>query len=74
MRIVIAGAGPTGLTTGVELVRRGIQVEIIDKREGGSTLSRAVGINPQSLEILKPSGVTDELLAQGVRFESITQA
>jgi 2-polyprenyl-6-methoxyphenol hydroxylase-like FAD-dependent oxidoreductase len=59
------------LTTGVELVRRGIQVEIIDKREGGSTLSRAVGINPQSLEILKPSGVTDELLAQGVRFESI---
>lgn len=68
MRILIAGAGPTGLTTGVELARRGIQVEIIDKREGGSTLSRAVGINPRSLELLKPSGVTDKLLAQGVRF------
>jgi len=52
MKILIAGAGPTGLTTGVELVRRGIQVEIIDRRDGGSTLSRAVGINPQSLEIL----------------------
>jgi 2-polyprenyl-6-methoxyphenol hydroxylase-like FAD-dependent oxidoreductase len=71
MKILIAGAGPTGLTTGVELVRRGIQVEIIDKRDGGSTLSRAVGINPQSLEILKPSGVTGKLLAQGVRFNSI---
>lgn len=71
MKILIAGAGPTGLTTGVELVRRGIQVEIIDKRDGGSTLSRAVGINPQSLEILKRSGVTDKLLAQGVRFNSI---
>jgi 2-polyprenyl-6-methoxyphenol hydroxylase-like FAD-dependent oxidoreductase len=30
-----------------------------------------VGINPQSLEILKPSGVTGKLLAQGVRFNSI---
>ena len=71
MRVVIAGAGPTGLTTGVELLRRGIQVEIIDKREGGSTLSRAVGINPRSLEIFKPSGVTDQLLARGIRFDSV---
>ena len=71
MKVLIAGAGPTGLTAGVELARHGIQTEIIDKRDGGSTLSRAVGINPRSLELLTPSGVTAKLLAQGVKYKSI---
>lgn len=53
-KVLIVGAGPTGLTAGVELARQGVAVQIIDRREGGSTLSRPVGINPRSLEILKP--------------------
>ncbi len=71
MKVLIAGAGPTGLTAGVELARRGSTVEIIDKKDQGSTLSRAVGINPRSLDLLSPSGVTGDLLAQGVKFESV---
>lgn len=71
MKILIAGAGPTGLTAGVELARRGIHVEIIDRRNEASTLSRAVGINPRSLEILTPSGVTAKLLAQGVKYNAV---
>lgn len=71
MKVLIIGAGPTGLTAGVELARRGIDAEIIDSRDQGSTLSRAVGINPRSLELLAPSGVTEKLLAQGVKFESV---
>ncbi len=71
MNVLIAGAGPVGLTAGVELARRGIDARIIDRRSGGSTLSRAVGINPRSLEILTPSGVTEELLAQGVSYEQV---
>ncbi|MEE9387732.1 MAG: FAD-dependent monooxygenase [Paracoccaceae bacterium] len=71
MKILIAGAGPVGLTAGVELARRGAQVQIIDRRKGGSALSRAVGINPKSLDILTPSGVTNQLLAQGVTYRDV---
>ena len=31
-RVLVVGAGPTGLTAAVELNRRGVEVEIIDKR------------------------------------------
>jgi 2-polyprenyl-6-methoxyphenol hydroxylase-like FAD-dependent oxidoreductase len=66
MDIIIVGAGPVGLTAGVELVRQGANVLIIDKRNAASTLSRAVGINPKSLKLLEPSGVTARLLEKGI--------
>jgi 2-polyprenyl-6-methoxyphenol hydroxylase-like FAD-dependent oxidoreductase len=68
MHVIIIGAGPTGLTAGIELARRGVDVEIIDKKELGSTLSRAVGINPCSLKTLEASGVTEKLLAKGIPY------
>lgn len=70
-QILIAGAGPTGLTTGVELARRGFKVEVIDRRDAASALSRAVGILPRSLELLEASGVTGKLLAAGVKLREI---
>ena len=71
MKVLIVGAGPAGLTTAVELARRGIVSDVIDLRESGSGLSRAVGILPASLEILKPSGVTGKLLAEGMKFRQV---
>ena len=71
MKVLIAGAGPAGLTTAVELARRGIVSDVIDLRESGSGLSRAVGILPASLEILKPSGVTGKLLATGMKVRQV---
>ncbi len=70
-RILIVGAGPTGLTAAVELARRGVVPEVIDRREDASTLSRAVGILPRSLALLNPSGVTERLLAEGVKVREI---
>ncbi len=71
MKVLIMGAGPAGLTTAVELARRGIVSDVIDLRESGSGLSRAVGITPASLEILRPSGVTGKLLAEGMKFRQV---
>ena len=71
MKVLIVGAGPAGLTTAVELARRGIVADVVDLRESGSGLSRAVGISPASLEILKPSGVTGKLLAEGMKFRQL---
>lgn len=71
MRVLIAGAGPTGLTAAVELARRGIYADVIDRKEDPSALSRAVGILPRSLHLLSASGVSDRLLQEGVQIASI---
>jgi 2-polyprenyl-6-methoxyphenol hydroxylase-like FAD-dependent oxidoreductase len=65
--ILIVGAGPTGLSAAVEFARRGIAQRIIDRKDGPTPLSKAVGVSPHSLDILEPSGVTERLLAEGVR-------
>ncbi len=71
-RILIVGAGPTGLTLALELARHGFHPEIIDRNSEPSLLSRAVGINPRSLELLEPSGLTSKLVRAGIRLEGIT--
>ncbi len=69
MTILIVGAGPTGLTAAVELARQGVVPVVVDKRPEGSGLSRAVGILPESLELLAPSGTTTALLREAMRIE-----
>ncbi|MWD29485.1 FAD-dependent oxidoreductase [Aquicoccus sp. SCR17] len=71
LRVAIAGAGPTGLTAALELARRGAQVEIFERRDTPSPFSRAVGILPRSMEILRPSGVAERIAAEAVRFEGL---
>lgn len=71
MRVMVVGAGPTGLTAAVELARRGITATVVDRRPGGTGLSRAVGITPASLRHLEPSGVSADLLAEGVHLQGI---
>ena len=70
-KILIVGAGPTGLTAAVELARHGIIADIIDKRDAASTWSRAVGILPSSQRLLEPSGVTAKLLQAGIHVRGI---
>lgn len=66
--VLIVGAGPTGLTAAVELTRLGHEVTIIDKRPGRAQLSRAVGILPATMTILKASGVAQCISQEAVRF------
>lgn len=69
--VLIAGAGPTGLTAAIELARLGLVPVVIDRKASASTLSRAVGILPSSLRLLGPSGVAERLLAEGVRVRGM---
>ncbi len=70
-RILIVGAGPTGLSAGIELARQGMDVTIIDKRDEASGFSRAVGILQSTLELLDPSGVADKLRQEGVQVRGV---
>ena len=71
MRVLIAGAGPAGLTTAVELARLGVSATVVDRKADASTLSRAVGIMPRSLNLLAASGVSERLLAEGVKMRAV---
>jgi 2-polyprenyl-6-methoxyphenol hydroxylase-like FAD-dependent oxidoreductase len=65
--VLIAGAGPTGLALAAELRRRGIKPLIIDRQPAGANTSRACVVHARTMEVLAPLGVTQDLLAQGVR-------
>lgn len=68
--VLIVGAGPVGLAAAIELARRGIPVRIVDREERRTKLSKAVGVNTQSMELLEASGLTERLLAAGIRIHS----
>ena len=69
--ILIVGAGPTGLSLGIELARRGVPFRIIDKAAARSDKSRALAVQARSLELMRPWGVSEELVAVGKKtFET----
>ena len=48
--VLIVGAGPVGLTLAAELARGGVQSRVIDQSVGPSTTSKAIAIQPRTLE------------------------
>ena len=50
--VLVAGAGPTGLTLACDLARRGVAVRIIDKLPEFPRGSRGKGLSQRTLEVL----------------------
>lgn len=69
--ILIVGAGPSGLTAAIELKRRGLSPRIIDQKAKTVIESRALGINPRTLRILEPAGLSERLIVAGKRIQSL---
>ncbi|MEU4604479.1 FAD-dependent monooxygenase [Kribbella sp. NPDC023972] len=65
MTVLIAGAGPTGLTLAIDLARRGIAVRLADKATEYFEGSRGDGLQPRTLEVFDDLGVVAEVLRQG---------
>jgi 2-polyprenyl-6-methoxyphenol hydroxylase-like FAD-dependent oxidoreductase len=68
MTVVIAGAGPTGLTLAIELARRGVPCRVLDKAAALFPGSRGKGLQPRTLEIFDDLGVIGAVLAAGECF------
>ncbi|MFE9426083.1 FAD-dependent monooxygenase [Kitasatospora sp. NPDC006697] len=65
--IIVVGAGPVGLTTALELARRGVPVRIVDRLAEPTTESRAIVVHARSLEMFERLGLVDEVIRAGVR-------
>jgi 2-polyprenyl-6-methoxyphenol hydroxylase-like FAD-dependent oxidoreductase len=63
--VLIVGAGPTGLTLGCELARRGVGFRLIEAAPGPQPGSRGKGVQPRSLEVFEDLGIVDRVLANG---------
>ncbi len=63
--VLVVGAGPTGLMVANELARHGVPPRIIDRGPAPATTSRALVVQPRTLEILDDIGVIDQATAAG---------
>jgi 2-polyprenyl-6-methoxyphenol hydroxylase-like FAD-dependent oxidoreductase len=64
--VLIAGAGPVGLTAAIELARRGIDFRIVDPITDSPQYAKAVGAQPRTLEVFEGMGVLERILAAAV--------
>ncbi|WP_370961737.1 FAD-dependent oxidoreductase [Amycolatopsis sp. cg9] len=63
--VLIAGAGPTGLTLACELARGGVPFRLVEAAPGPRPGSRGKGVQPRTLEVFDDLGVVGRVLAHG---------
>src|SRR6201986_3905673 len=64
-KVLIVGAGPSGLMMAAQLLRHGVQPVIIDSNQGPTDQSKALAVQARSLEIYRQMGVFDRVLTTG---------
>lgn len=64
-QVAIIGAGPTGLSMAVQLLRYNIEFIILEKNEYTTPLSKAVVVQARTLEILQEIGLAETALKRG---------
>ena len=66
--ILIAGAGPIGLTAAIELRSRGARCRIVDPLLEPPKYAKAVGVQPRTLEVFEGMGVLRQVLDAAVQL------
>lgn len=64
--VVVVGAGPTGLTLAAELAAAGIRCRVLDKRPRRVEWSRAIGLEPRTLELFDLRGMAGAFVERGL--------
>ena len=63
--VLIVGAGPVGLAAATELTRHGVPFRLIDQNAAPSVHSKALGVQPRTLEIFAQMGLIEATLDAG---------
>ncbi|KAB8189119.1 hypothetical protein FH608_040425 [Nonomuraea phyllanthi] len=64
--VLIIGAGPTGLTMAIELAKRDVAVRIVDAASAPTSQTRALGVQPRTLELFERLGLAEPAVEGGV--------
>jgi 2-polyprenyl-6-methoxyphenol hydroxylase-like FAD-dependent oxidoreductase len=64
-KVLIVGAGPSGLMMAAQLLRHGVIPVIIDIKQGPTNQSKALAVQARSLEIYRQMGIVDRALQGG---------
>src|SRR5207248_1939355 len=67
--VLIAGAGPTGLTLAVDLGLRGVRTILLERKEAPQFLPKMERCNARSMEIYRRMGLADRIRAAGLPAE-----
>ena len=65
LKVLIVGAGPTGMTAALELSRSQVPLRIIEKTSEPATTSRAIGVQARTLELFEQRGLVERMLVHG---------
>ncbi|HKA80451.1 MAG TPA: FAD-dependent monooxygenase [Xanthobacteraceae bacterium] len=65
-RVLVAGAGPVGLTAAASLALNGVPVTVLEAGSDLSEESRASTFHPPTLDMLQRLGAAEPLMAQGL--------
>lgn len=68
-RVLIVGAGPTGLNLALSLARRGVPFRLISDAPGPGEHSRAMVVQARTLEFYDQFGFADEVVRAGIPAE-----
>ncbi|MFC8719897.1 FAD-dependent oxidoreductase [Kitasatospora sp. NPDC057198] len=71
--VLVAGAGPVGLTAALQLARWGVSVRLVDAAPGPATTSRALGTHARSLEIYDQLGILGDIAPHGTRVNGFVR-
>lgn len=63
--VLICGAGAAGLTLAIDLARRGVRFQVIEKSTEPFRGSRGKGIQPRTQEVFEDLGILDRVVARG---------
>lgn len=70
--VLIVGAGPTGLTAAIELLRRGVGVRIIDMTMDPLNVPKALALWPRALDILEDMGAGPSIREASVQINALS--
>jgi 2-polyprenyl-6-methoxyphenol hydroxylase-like FAD-dependent oxidoreductase len=63
--VIIIGAGPTGLSLACQFVRHGVDFVIVEKNEGVTPYSKAIGVQARTLEVYEQLDLAEKAIEQG---------
>jgi 2-polyprenyl-6-methoxyphenol hydroxylase-like FAD-dependent oxidoreductase len=72
MRILVVGAGPTGLTLTLAARQRGLACRLVEQAAAPSQHSKALGVQARTLEVFERLGVVERILAGAQRLGGAT--